>query len=93
MIIVLDKFHIVAVAVVVMAEPQTGDELVRLGNLRLCFDETVTLHERECLAAGVWPLRLDFPLVSRPRRTILTFAGQAKARRNSLSNTSRCTTP
>ncbi len=35
MVVMLDKFHIIVVAGVVVTQTQTGDELMRLGNLLL----------------------------------------------------------
>jgi len=53
MVVMFDKLHVIVVAVVLMAQAQAGDKLMRLGYLLLRFHKAVALHERERLTATV----------------------------------------
>lgn len=53
MVIVLNKFHVIVVDMVFMAQEQGGYKLMWLGYLLLSFYKAVALHEGERLTATV----------------------------------------
>ena len=84
MVIVLNKFHVIVVAMVFMAQAQAGDKLMWLGYLLLRFYKAVALHEGELLTAAVWSFRFNSYLIGSPDMAMLAIAEKPEARRSAL---------